>query len=180
MSARSTAQSNLLADVCVVAEPEELAPDSLTCGVCRKEFPLAEIVRFIQHKVHACNKENYRLAGQSGGRPGRDDAVSAEAANGPAPSVCSRRPSISAPINARKLNSLAVSSSAAEVADEDAADDAVKTETDDQPRARSTVDAESNTVSSGESSVVHLCVRIGRVRQRVLEPGPLGQERSRK
>ena len=33
-------------------------PDILTCGVCQKHFPLAEIVRFIQHKVQLCNKEN--------------------------------------------------------------------------------------------------------------------------
>ncbi|GFR18290.1 hypothetical protein TNCT_139931 [Trichonephila clavata] len=32
--------------------------DILTCGVCRKDFPLADIVRFIQHKVQLCNKEN--------------------------------------------------------------------------------------------------------------------------
>ena len=115
--------------------------------MCRKEFPLAEIVRFIQHKIHSCNKENYRLAGQSGGRPGRDDPVESSST-----SVCTRRPSISAPINAKKLNSLAVSSSAAEVTDEDGADEAVKTETEDQPRSRSTVDAESNTVNSGEST----------------------------
>lgn len=141
----------------LVAEPEELAPDSLTCGVCRKEFPLAEIVRFIQHKVHSCNKENYRLSGQSGGRPsrGEGDAVSVES-NGPAgaQSVCSRLPSISAPINARKLNNLAVSSSAAEVTDEEAAaavDDSAKADGVDQPRSRTTADAESNTVNSGES-----------------------------
>ena len=33
--------------------------DTLTCGVCRKEFALADIVKFIQHKVLTCNKENY-------------------------------------------------------------------------------------------------------------------------
>ncbi|GIY83594.1 hypothetical protein CDAR_32331 [Caerostris darwini] len=32
--------------------------DILTCGGCRKDFPLAEIVHFIQHKIHLCNKEN--------------------------------------------------------------------------------------------------------------------------
>lgn len=36
----------------------DLVPDILTCGVCQKNFPLAEIVRFIQHKVQLCNKEN--------------------------------------------------------------------------------------------------------------------------
>ena len=33
--------------------------DTLTCGVCKKEFALADIVKFIQHKVLTCNKENY-------------------------------------------------------------------------------------------------------------------------
>ncbi|XP_042900421.1 B-cell lymphoma/leukemia 11A isoform X2 [Parasteatoda tepidariorum] len=32
--------------------------DILTCGVCQKDFPLSDIVRFIQHKVQLCNKEN--------------------------------------------------------------------------------------------------------------------------
>ena len=34
--------------------------DTLTCGVCRKDFALADIVKFIQHKVLTCNKENYQ------------------------------------------------------------------------------------------------------------------------
>lgn len=33
--------------------------DTLTCGVCSKDFALADIVKFIQHKVLTCNKENY-------------------------------------------------------------------------------------------------------------------------
>ena len=31
----------------------------MTCGVCQTEFPLQEIVKFVQHKVLTCNKENY-------------------------------------------------------------------------------------------------------------------------
>ncbi|XP_077537161.1 BCL11 transcription factor chronophage isoform X4 [Haemaphysalis longicornis] len=44
-------------------EPEHLLQqqDFLTCGVCQKEFALSDIVRFIQHKVHSCNKENCLL-----------------------------------------------------------------------------------------------------------------------
>ena len=41
--------------------------DTLTCGVCRKEFALADIVKFIQHKVLTCNKENYRCSTENGG-----------------------------------------------------------------------------------------------------------------
>lgn len=33
--------------------------DMLTCGSCQKTFALADIVKFIQHKVLQCNKENY-------------------------------------------------------------------------------------------------------------------------
>ncbi|KAH9375101.1 hypothetical protein HPB48_010361 [Haemaphysalis longicornis] len=46
-----------------VVEPEHLLQqqDFLTCGVCQKEFALSDIVRFIQHKVHSCNKENCLL-----------------------------------------------------------------------------------------------------------------------
>jgi hypothetical protein len=33
--------------------------DVLTCGFCQKNFLLSDIVKFIQHKVLACNKENY-------------------------------------------------------------------------------------------------------------------------
>lgn len=37
----------------------ESSQDLLTCGGCQKAFALADIVRFIQHKVLACNKENF-------------------------------------------------------------------------------------------------------------------------
>ena len=56
------------------ADPELVGGDTLTCGVCRKEFALADIVKFIQHKVLTCNKENYRCATENGG----DGATSGE------------------------------------------------------------------------------------------------------
>lgn len=31
--------------------------DTLTCGACRRAFALADIVRFIQHKVSSCDKD---------------------------------------------------------------------------------------------------------------------------
>ncbi|KAK4021192.1 hypothetical protein OUZ56_003111 [Daphnia magna] len=101
-----------------------MAPDSLTCGVCRKEFPLGEIVRFIQHKVLSCNKENYRVmcarSGRGGGGgPDGDDlslqidggGSSGNTASAATGSVCLRRPSISAPINSRRLTATVSSSS---------------------------------------------------------------------
>ncbi|XP_076314006.1 BCL11 transcription factor A-like isoform X2 [Tachypleus tridentatus] len=35
-----------------------IVQDVLTCGVCQKDFALSDIVKFIHHKVHSCNKEN--------------------------------------------------------------------------------------------------------------------------
>jgi len=160
-----------------------LAPDSLTCGVCRKEFPLAEIVRFIQHKVLSCNKENYRLTG-AGARPSRggegdsmhslqvDGAGSSSSGSSGANatgSVCSRRPSISAPINSRRMTpTLTTATSSGSgggvetVLDDDMATtegaSAVKAESTDAVRERPmTADAESNTVNSGKSSKYHFC-----------------------
>lgn len=40
------------------AEPGAIQ-DILTCGSCQKTFALGDIVKFIQHKVLQCNKENY-------------------------------------------------------------------------------------------------------------------------
>lgn len=37
----------------------EVTQDILTCGACQKTFTLSDIVKFIQHKVLQCNKENY-------------------------------------------------------------------------------------------------------------------------
>ncbi|CRK97066.1 CLUMA_CG010459, isoform A [Clunio marinus] len=95
-------------------EGESTTHDILTCGSCQKTFALAEIVKFIQHKVLQCNKENYgqcftqgklkqmiltlieaynggTLSGTSGDRDS-DDGRPLSLAN-------SRRPSISAPIS---------------------------------------------------------------------------------
>lgn len=44
----------LLLDLSFTEELEDL----LTCGVCQKEFLLSDILKFIQHKINRCNKEN--------------------------------------------------------------------------------------------------------------------------
>lgn len=73
--------------------------DILTCGVCQKPFALSDIVRFIQHKVVTCNKENYAQGhGSFQGAPDRD----MDDGNLPLSVVNSRRPSISAPISGKK------------------------------------------------------------------------------
>ncbi|XP_055603182.1 B-cell lymphoma/leukemia 11B isoform X2 [Uranotaenia lowii] len=73
--------------------------DILTCGSCQKTFALSDIVRFIQHKVLQCNKENYGQCYSQGttGDRDSDDGRPLTLAN-------SRRPSISAPISARKAS----------------------------------------------------------------------------
>ncbi|KAK8777215.1 hypothetical protein V5799_029445 [Amblyomma americanum] len=65
----------------VNVEPEHLLQqqDFLTCGVCQKEFALSDIVRFIQHKVHSCNKENCLLFDGAAG----DDDFDADRADLP-------------------------------------------------------------------------------------------------
>lgn len=72
--------------------------DILTCGSCQKPFALSDIVRFIQHKIVSCNKENMNC--YPGNNPLERDSSDD---NGPPLSVVnSRRPSISAPMNTKK------------------------------------------------------------------------------
>ena len=39
--------------------------DLLTCGVCQKEFLLSDILKFIQHKINRCNKENHEPSAET-------------------------------------------------------------------------------------------------------------------
>ncbi|KAL1390377.1 hypothetical protein pipiens_012389 [Culex pipiens pipiens] len=71
--------------------------DILTCGSCQKTFALSDIVRFIQHKVLQCNKENY---GQCYSQATTGDRDSDDGR--PLTLVNSRRPSISAPISSSR------------------------------------------------------------------------------
>ena len=163
---------------CRRAEPEEMAPDSLTCGVCRKEFPLGEIVRFIQHKVLSCNKENYRVMCARSGRTGPPDgdndnhpAIQIDAggsssgntsSSAPPASVGSRRPSISAPINSRRLMAGVSAASATEPDDAELlveggagqSGSLIKAEGEEDRAAKgpTTADAGSNTINSGKKT----------------------------
>ena len=67
----------------ISADPELVGGDTLTCGVCRKEFALADIVKFIQHKVLTCNKENYRCATENGGDSTASGESDVDATTGP-------------------------------------------------------------------------------------------------
>ncbi|CAB4061607.1 BCL11A [Lepeophtheirus salmonis] len=65
------------------ADPELVGGDTLTCGVCQKDFALADIVKFIQHKVLTCNKENYMSS--SSVRSNGNESSSDEVTNTPLP-----------------------------------------------------------------------------------------------
>ncbi|KAG5872806.1 hypothetical protein JTB14_038181 [Gonioctena quinquepunctata] len=71
--------------------------DILTCGVCEKSFVLSDIVRFIQHKVSSCNKENFGQCYSNNDRERENDD-----GNLPLSTINTRRPSISAPISSKK------------------------------------------------------------------------------
>lgn len=64
--------------------------DMLTCGACKRVFALADIVRFIQHKVAACDKDTSSFAHcyATGGSSDRDPDEGAR------PAVPARRPSL--------------------------------------------------------------------------------------
>ncbi|XP_067011883.2 B-cell lymphoma/leukemia 11A isoform X2 [Anabrus simplex] len=91
------------------ADSEPVPQDLLTCGVCQKPFALADIVKFIQHKVLACNKENYSLGFSGTDHRDANNTDSDDAGGGssstsvPLGVVNSRRPSISAPITTKKV-----------------------------------------------------------------------------
>lgn len=86
-------------------------PDILTCGVCQKPFALGDIIKFIQHKMAACNKENYLAPFGDGDAVRHHDGSDSDDQNGveragdglPLGVVNARRPSISAPINSKKV-----------------------------------------------------------------------------
>ncbi len=104
-------------------------PDMLTCGACAKRFVLADIVKFIHHKVNSCNKENdVQCNGRDGEGPSTEDKGGAargrendnghendeeepmgnddeEVAEVNATDVVRRTPSISAPLAGRRPGS---------------------------------------------------------------------------
>lgn len=57
------------------AETDAAAQDMLTCGTCQKVFALADIVKFVQHKVLHCNKENYGQCSNQGMNDNRKNST---------------------------------------------------------------------------------------------------------
>ena len=154
------------------ADPDSVGGDTLTCGVCKKEFALADIVKFIQHKVLTCNKENFnkdpdcKKASAENGDVTEVTSANQESANTTTTtttmtssevsqsttSTLTRRHSISTPtlpevkaLVGENNNSPLVASAAS-----------VKTELDSaflsRKRKVECVDAESNTISTGKDN----------------------------
>ncbi|XP_046801855.1 B-cell lymphoma/leukemia 11A isoform X1 [Lucilia cuprina] len=73
-------------------EADGTTQDMLTCGTCQKVFALSDIVKFIQHKVLQCNKENYGQCSTQG--PSNDRA---DTEDGRPLGLANRRPSLTAP-----------------------------------------------------------------------------------
>ncbi|CAH1793231.1 unnamed protein product, partial [Owenia fusiformis] len=73
--------------------------DLLTCGACQTEYPLSDIVHFIQHKAEQCSQKDTTTTCNDDANDDDSDKQDDE----PLISISSRRTSISAPI-ARKEN----------------------------------------------------------------------------
>ena len=128
----------------ISADPELVGGDTLTCGVCRKEFALADIVKFIQHKVLTCNKENYRCATENGGDSTASGESDVDATTGPgtgANSTPISRTTTPDNNNDVKFEELTTSSTTA-------ADSSRKKKVE-------LVDAESNTIVSGKHILLY-------------------------
>ena len=162
------------------ADPDSVGGDTLTCGVCKKEFALADIVKFIQHKVLTCNKENYSKGNTDSKKTSAENGDSAEvsetttttalttttlsssptASAAAAASTLTRRHSISTTTPVNEVKSFVTAAARARAAATDGVDnnnisslsELVKTELESR-RKVDCVDAESNTVNSGKALI---------------------------
>ena len=167
----------------ISADPESVGGDTLTCGVCKKEFALADIVKFIQHKVLTCNKENYSNCNTEGKKTsaenGSDSVEVSETtttttlttttlSTNPAASTAAsatltgRRHSISTTTPVTEVKSLVTAAAAAAggsttgqtgVDNNNLPSQLVKTELESRRNKVECVDAESNTVNSGKALI---------------------------
>ena len=152
----------------ISAEQEQ--QDFITCGDCQHEFKLCDIVKFIQHKVNGCNKEN--VDPYENNDPADDSSEGAEAVS----LIGNRRTSISAPIAnrgtpelrdkssprpSRELPSTATSVDGAKSAnnsshnndeDDDDSNEDDENEADDDLRSRTSSRRKKKSVSTNESN----------------------------
>ena len=53
-------------NICIFSVSDDIknktGGDFLTCGGCRGKYDLADLTKFVQHKVLDCNKENSKLS----------------------------------------------------------------------------------------------------------------------
>nr|XP_027219671.1 uncharacterized protein LOC113812006 [Penaeus vannamei] len=132
--------------------PGECA-DVLTCGVCQKDFLLADILRFIQHKVHNCQAPTPPCGGQDtpsgGGGGGGEDTPSARP-----PSATAARDHNGDLGSESPSDPSSPAAPVKEEGDDCKADEKRKRDDEDDAPARkkprSTQDAEANTTDSGE------------------------------
>lgn len=120
--------------------------DVLTCGVCQKDFLLADILRFIQHKVHNC---------QAPSAPCGQDASSGEQ-DAPASAPPSATRDHNGDVGSEGPSNPASPATVTGDGDDSKADEKRKRDDEDDAPARkkprSTQDAEANTTDSGEYS----------------------------
>lgn len=118
----------------------------LTCGVCQKDFLLADILRFIQHKVHNC---------QAPSAPCGQDASSGEQ-DAPASAPPSATRDHNGDVGSEGPSNPASPATVTGDGDDSKADEKRKRDDEDDAPARkkprSTQDAEANTTDSGEYS----------------------------
>ena len=154
--------------------------DLLTCVDCHKEFPLSDIVKFIEHKVSRCNKENIQPFNseddhrRDNNNKEADDDDDSEAMS----VISSRRTSISAPIarrgtpelreksSPRPLTLSSMSCDGNEMSSSTTLDDQSETDGVQAKTQTRCVDVGSNTTHTGRlpvylnrSSVGHACRR---------------------
>ena len=70
--------------------------DLLTCGTCKADFPLQDIIKFIRHKVNKCDKENVDLDNPDPDEGNQSDSESLSLGS-------NLKTSISAPISKKDL-----------------------------------------------------------------------------
>ena len=141
----------------IAADPELVGGDTLTCGVCRKEFALADIVKFIQHKVLTCNKENF-TASEKKSVQENGETVETSTANPTVNTTTTTTttslssdlsPSSSTTLTRRHSISTTTVPEVKSLVGENNNESLIKTEVDLRKR-KDCVDAESNTVITGK------------------------------
>ena len=170
----------LMFSISFLFSAEQEQQDFITCGDCQHEFKLCDIVKFIQHKVNGCNKEN--VDPFENNDPGADSSSPHDGTE-PVSLIGNRRTSISAPIAnrgtpelrdkssprpSRELPSTATASGALDGAksannsnnnnddedDEDSNEEGENVETSSRRKKKCVANSESNGPNQGQLSFI--------------------------